>query len=146
MAGDFRQLVRNMRKLNDAQMALGMLANRLRDGGPEMSREEIRERLKVAIDKLNEFSKLTCEVFQKSMECVFSGDIKMASTALEMKNILDEEEEKLLMSKLPSHYGSVNLGLARIAENSATIAATAINKALEKPNKLCKPYPQGVVT
>lgn len=55
MAGNFRRLIRNLRKLDDAQIALNMLSHRLRDGGPEMSRSEIKERVDVAIAKLNEF-------------------------------------------------------------------------------------------
>jgi hypothetical protein len=45
-----------------------------------------------------------------------------------------------IMSKLPPLYGSINLCLARIVENCATIAAIAINRALEKPSDLCEPY------
>lgn len=56
MTGNFRQLIRNMRKLNDAQMALGQLSIRLREGGPEMDRAEIKRRLDAAIAMLNEFS------------------------------------------------------------------------------------------
>ncbi len=44
----------NLRGLIDARMALDMLAHRLRDGGPETPREEIRGRVMFAADKLNE--------------------------------------------------------------------------------------------
>lgn len=40
--------------LIDARMALDMLAHRLRDGGPETSRAEIRERVVFAAEKINE--------------------------------------------------------------------------------------------
>jgi len=92
------------------------------------------------INKLNNFSKLTCDLFKTSIDCVFSSDIKVGSNALEMKNTIEEEEDQLLMSEVPPHFGSIITCLARVAENSATIAAIAINRALEKTNKICKPY------
>lgn len=43
-----------LRDLIDARMALDMLAHRLRNGGPETSREEIRKRVMFAAEKINE--------------------------------------------------------------------------------------------
>lgn len=48
-----RRLLRNTRALTDARMALDMLAHRLREGGPEMSRADIRERVVYAAEKVN---------------------------------------------------------------------------------------------
>lgn len=50
----YRRVLRSTRRLTDARMALGMLHHRLRDGGPSMTREQIRERVKFAFDILNE--------------------------------------------------------------------------------------------
>jgi hypothetical protein len=47
-------VLRTTRKLTDARMALGMLHHRLREGGPTMTRAEMRERVKFAFDILNE--------------------------------------------------------------------------------------------
>lgn len=94
-----------------------------------------------AVEQLSTLGKTICGMFQKSMESIFSGDIKCANESLELKESIDEKEEKL-MQELPSHIylRSILLCLARIAENSATIAAIAINRALEKPSDLCEPY------
>lgn len=43
----------HLRDLVDARTALDMLAHRLRDGGPETSREDIRKRVQFAAEKIN---------------------------------------------------------------------------------------------
>jgi hypothetical protein len=50
----YRRLLRTKRKLEDARAMLDMLAHRLRDDGPEMSRKEIRDRVTKAAGWLNE--------------------------------------------------------------------------------------------
>lgn len=42
-----------LQDLIDARMALDMMVHRLRDGGPEMSRQDIRERATFAVEKIN---------------------------------------------------------------------------------------------
>ena len=53
MAGEVRRILRVTRDLTDARAALDMLAHRLRDGGPKMTRAEIRERVAYAAEKIN---------------------------------------------------------------------------------------------
>jgi type VI protein secretion system component VasF len=43
-----------VQKLIDARMGLDMLAHRLRDGGPETPRDEVRKRVIWAAEKINE--------------------------------------------------------------------------------------------
>lgn len=43
----------HLRDLIDARTALDMLAHRLRDGGPETPREEVRKRVMFAAEKVN---------------------------------------------------------------------------------------------
>lgn len=52
----YRRVLRSLRLMEEARMILDMLDNRLRDGGPEMSREEIRERVKLAAEKINQLA------------------------------------------------------------------------------------------
>ncbi len=52
----YRRVLRSLRLMEEARMILDMLDNRLRDGGPEMSREEIRERVKLASEKINQLA------------------------------------------------------------------------------------------
>ena len=67
-------------------------------------------------------------------------DVASKAKPTDVKDMLEEEEERLLTIELPRYYSSVILGLARVVENSATIAAVAINGALKKPMDLCEPY------
>ena len=53
LAGSLRRLLKSERDLTDARAALDQLAHRLRDGGPETSREEIRKRVQYAAEKIN---------------------------------------------------------------------------------------------
>lgn len=92
-----------------------------------------------SIEKLSYLFELARYIFVKSIDCIFTGDVKDANSALEMKETFDKEEERLLPD-LPAHLSFIALGLSRIAENGATISAIAVNRALEKPSDLCKPY------
>ncbi len=60
--------------------------------------------------------------------------MKIANSVLEMRQVVDMEEEKL-MRELPDvpHLGAVALLNARIAESGAGIAVIALDRALEKP-------------
>ena len=49
-------MLNSKRTLEEARMILDMLDNRLREGGPEMSRAEIRERVRLAVGKINELA------------------------------------------------------------------------------------------
>lgn len=44
----------SMRLLKEARMILDMLSHLLRDGGPSMTREEIKSRVDVAVEKINQ--------------------------------------------------------------------------------------------
>lgn len=52
----YRRVMRSMRLMEESRMILDMLGHRLRDGGPEMSREEIRERVILAAEKINQLA------------------------------------------------------------------------------------------
>ena len=49
-----QRMLKSKRALEDARAALDMLSHRLRDGGPEMTRAQIRERVEYAANKVNE--------------------------------------------------------------------------------------------
>ncbi len=91
------------------------------------------------MEKLSQLGELAHSIFQNAMNCVISGDMKIANSTLEMRNVVDIEEEKLMLG-LPDipHLGAVALAITRIAESGAGIAVIALDRALEKPNDLCK--------
>jgi len=99
---------------------------------------------KEATERLSQLGGLAHATFEKAMECLFTGDIKIANSILEMKEAVDEEEERLITELSASplsagpHLRHITSCLTRIAESGADIAAIAINRALAKPSDLCK--------
>jgi len=93
---------------------------------------------KQAMRKITNLSEMAQSVFLKAMDCVFSGNIEIANNVLEITKVIRNEHEKL-MEELPESeiLRTVVLDLRRIADNGAGIAVIAINRALEKPSKIC---------
>jgi len=90
------------------------------------------------IERISNISDLVHTVFQKAVKCFFTGDMEIANGILEMRKAIKAEEETL-MRELPEvpHLRCITVGLTRIADSGADIAVIAINRALEKSNKMC---------
>jgi len=88
--------------------------------------------------RITNMGELAHNVFLKAMDCVFSGDIEVANNLLEIARVIRSEHDKL-MKELPELpiLRTVVWELDRIADHGASIAVIAINKALEKPSKIC---------
>ena len=69
---------------------------------------------------------------------MFTGDIEVANSLLEMARVIRNEHESLLkeIPELPI-LRTVVIELNRIADHGSSVAVIAINKALEKPTKIC---------
>jgi len=92
------------------------------------------------LNRLSLLGGLAQSIFLKAMDCISTGDIRVANGILEMRRTLDLEEEKL-MRQLPDipHLGAIVLGITRIAESGAGIAVIALDRALERSNDFCVP-------
>jgi len=99
------------------------------------SKNEVSKRV---IHQIENLSGLAQNIFLKAMDCFFNGDIGIANNVLEISKLIEKEHERL-MKELPELpiLMTVAWGLARIADNGAGIAVIAINRALEKPSKVC---------
>ena len=99
------------------------------------SKEKISRNLMTRIPNMGD---LAHNVFLKAMDCVFTGNIEVANNLLEITRVIRIEHEKL-MEELPELpiLRTVVLELNRIADHGSSIAVVAINKALEKPSKIC---------
>jgi phosphate uptake regulator len=88
------------------------------------------------IKKIYDFSEVAQTVFQKAVDCVFTGDIKVANSVLEMKNNLEIEAERL-MYELPEipYLRAILSGLVNIASVGSLNADIAINRALQEHSK-----------
>jgi len=93
---------------------------------------------KHTMNRIINIGELTHNAFLKAMDCVFTGDIQVANNVLEVIKVIRNEHERL-MKELPELpiLRTVLLELARIATDGAGIAVIAINRALEKPSKIC---------
>ncbi|MBC7129777.1 PhoU domain-containing protein, partial [Candidatus Bathyarchaeota archaeon] len=76
-------------------------------------------------------------IFQKALDCIFTSDIRIANGILEMHRVLDMEVNRLI-NELPEipYLRAIISYLTKIADLGAAIAEIAINRALEKPNKM----------
>jgi len=104
-----------------------------------VSFEEHKDKMnRQTMEMLSHVSELAHGIFQKAIDCFFSGDIKIANGVLEARKVIKMEEERL-MKELPEipHLRAITLCLLRIADRGAGIAVIAINRALEKPSKIC---------
>lgn len=90
------------------------------------------------MNRIINIGELTHNAFLKAMDCVFTGDVQVANNVLEIIEVIGGEHERL-MKELPELpiLRTVLLELARIATDGAGIAVIAINRALEKPSKIC---------
>ena len=103
--------------------------------------ERYKDRIeKRVIDELAHISELVHSMFQKAIDCLFTGNIKIANDTLEIRRVIKIEEEQMrrALPEIPN-LRAIAWGLTGIADLGADIAAIAINRALEKPSKICSP-------
>ncbi|MCW4032904.1 MAG: phosphate uptake regulator PhoU [Candidatus Bathyarchaeota archaeon] len=100
---------------------------------------------KQLINEIRQLSKEAFDIHSKAMESIFTGDMKLANTAVEgYKNFIEKKEEELvetLSTHLSNSSSAANLrhilwGIRRIAELGAEIAELSIDQALEKQMKI----------
>lgn len=88
------------------------------------------------VDRINDLSELAQAVFQKSVDCIFTGDLKIANGLLEMNSVLELEANRFMREAPEIPYlRAIVSTLTRIGDKGATIADIAINRALDQPSK-----------
>lgn len=95
---------------------------------------------KKAIEELSHLGRCVHSLLQKAIDCVFTGDIRIANGIIEIRKVIEMHKEQL-MRELPEipHMRATAWGLTGIADTVADFAAIAINRALRKPSKICSP-------
>lgn len=90
------------------------------------------------MNRISNMGDLAHNLFLKATDCIFTGNIEIANDLLEIARAIRSEHDSL-MRELPEHQllRAVTWELDRIADHGASIAVIAINKALEKPSKIC---------
>jgi len=103
----------------------------------------------LVIDSISQLSDLAQAVCHKAMDCFFTGDVLLANSAIETyKKIIETKEEKLIQeisTEVPDAAVCMRLraviwGIRRIAELGAEVAEITIDRALERPSKICETY------
>jgi phosphate uptake regulator len=88
------------------------------------------------VDRIFHLSELTQTILQKSIECIFTRDLKVANQLLEMRKVLEIDLNRLMREAPEIPYiRSILSCLSKIADKGATMAEIAINRALEDPSK-----------
>ncbi|MCK4434125.1 phosphate uptake regulator PhoU [Candidatus Bathyarchaeota archaeon] len=103
--------------------------------------EKYKEALsKTTLERIYHLGELTQTIFQKAVDCIFTGDLKIANNLLEMHTVLEGELEKemrkLLGRDIPHCIlRTIVSTLSKIADKGAVIAKLAINTTLMKSDE-----------
>lgn len=120
-----RVISKNLERIADCSKQIAKIALHL---------TKIRDKIeKDELPWLSEVNELTKKIFTKAVDSLFLHDIIQANEALNLRDLLDEQGEAYMRQAItPYYYDAVFIMLAMIAENSASIAAIAINLEITK--------------
>ena len=91
---------------------------------------------KTTLERIYHLGELTQTAFQKAVDCIFTKDLTIANSLLEMHEVLENEFEKE-MHELPEipYLRTIVSTLSKIADKGAIIAKVAINTILTKSDE-----------
>jgi phosphate uptake regulator len=122
-----RLIIKNLERLADCSRDLGKLALDLYAARTNIDRHEL--------EKLTTSIQMTKHIFHNAINAIFQLDIKQANDAINDETRLEHKLESLHQLDIP-HYRAIAIILKMIAENSAAIAAVAINVGVGKSHLL----------
>jgi len=124
-------ITRYLEVIADRAEYIARMAMELHTRGKEKTSKHV-------MNRITNIAELAHNVFLKAMDCVFTENIEVANNLLEIARVIRSEHEKLLeeLPELPI-LRTIVLELNRIADHGSSIAVIVINKALEKPSKIC---------
>jgi phosphate uptake regulator len=93
------------------------------------------------IEEICHFGETSQTIFQKAVDCVFTGDFSVANNVIETEKLLKAQSDRLMkeMPEIPFLRAIISL-LENVADISVGIANVAINRAMEKPSKDMEKY------
>jgi len=91
---------------------------------------------KKTLERIYHLSELTQTLFQKAVDCIFTQDVKIANSLLEMHEVLEKEFEQT-MREMPDvpYLRTIVSTLSKIADKGAVIAKLSINTVLMKSDE-----------
>ena len=104
---------------------------------------------KPVISQLDHLNQLALVMCKKAMDCMYTRDLKLANSAILMKDTIEGEEIKFTEQltarvnnpNVVARFRAIALALRNIADNAYEIAEVAINRVMEQPNKFCDHIP-----
>jgi phosphate uptake regulator len=120
----FRLISKNLERIADYSENIAKIALNL-----HRTKDTIDER---ELETLLVLNRLTKEIFQKALNALFSRDIIAANEAINLRTKLDAEVEIQMNKSIVPHLSTIAIMLSMIAENSASIAAVALNIEINK--------------
>jgi len=90
------------------------------------------------MNRITNLAELAHNVFLRAMDCVFTGNIEISNNLLEIARAIRSEHEILMgeLAEMPT-LRTIISEINRISDHGSSIAVIVINKALEKPSKIC---------
>jgi phosphate uptake regulator len=95
---------------------------------------------KTKLERIYHLGELTQTIFQKAVDCIFTEDLKIANSLLEMHEVLERALEKEMRELLGGEIADSMLRtivstLSKISDKGAVIAKLAINTILMKSDE-----------
>jgi phosphate uptake regulator len=118
-ATSFRVVSKNLERIADCSKEIAKIVLFLHESRDALKSHEFHQ--------LSSISQLTKEIFKKAVDSFFSQDIIKANEALNLRNTLDATVETRKCKEVFPYYHAIPIMFAMITENSASIAAIAIN-------------------
>jgi phosphate uptake regulator len=88
------------------------------------------------IEEICRFGEDSQTIFQKAVDCIFTGDFSGANSVIETEKMLTAQSDRLMkeLPEIPFLRAIISL-LEKVADISVCVADVAINRAMEKPGK-----------
>jgi hypothetical protein len=96
------------------------------------------------IERLGQLALVSFTMFDKAIKSIVDKDLKVASDAVDLYEVVQLEEEKLLNefhitnSELTTRFNMIAWEFKIIAEHSSAIAEISIDNILRGENKICR--------
>jgi phosphate uptake regulator len=88
------------------------------------------------VEEICHFGETSQTIFQKAVDCIFTGDFSGANSVIETEKMLTAQSDRLMkeLPEIPFLRAIISL-LEKVADISVCVADVAINRAMEKPGK-----------
>jgi len=101
------------------------------------------------IERLSQIGLITFTIFDKAVNSIFDGNVKVASDAVDLRETVEKEERNLMKDfqgksdpEVATIASSIAWEFKAIAEQGSAIAEIAIDNVLRGDNEICRVVPK----